>query len=296
MRWSGRHAVVVLPEQLDLSNASLLRERLLMLINRGAQAVVADMAATVSCDHSGADALLRAYTRACASGTELRLVTASGVIRRTLGICGLDRLVSIYPTLEAALAASPPGAGPPLVPRRAQLVPEVPGARQAQAARTRLTAASASVLQAGVELERALLQDAPAAALRQVIEQALAELDATVGDIHAAALALRDLAAAGTAPDCQLAARVAAAGHRAAQLTGAVDGSRAQGIRRQAVALRTQSRAVMEQSATAREHLAATFDQLAASRPAEADRLHAISAAASTRAGRVRRRAREPVG
>jgi PAS domain S-box-containing protein len=38
----------------------------------------------------------------------LRLVVTAPVVRRVLGIEGLDRLVSIYPTLEAATAAGPP--------------------------------------------------------------------------------------------------------------------------------------------------------------------------------------------
>ena len=51
---------------------------------------------------------MRAYQRATANGTDLRLVVIADVVRRVLSFGGLDRLVSIYPTLEAAVAA---GAG-----------------------------------------------------------------------------------------------------------------------------------------------------------------------------------------
>ena len=67
------------------------------------------MTATASCDHAGADAVVRAYQRAAASGTQLRLVVTAQIVRRLLSVTGLDRLISIYPSLEAATIAG--GAG-----------------------------------------------------------------------------------------------------------------------------------------------------------------------------------------
>jgi PAS domain S-box-containing protein len=108
VQWSGRQAVVPLPEYFGLSNAGLIREELLSVINLGATTLIADMTATISCDHAGADAVARVFQRAVISGTELRLVVTAQIVRRVLGINGLDRLVSIYPSLEAATAARPP--------------------------------------------------------------------------------------------------------------------------------------------------------------------------------------------
>jgi anti-anti-sigma factor len=108
VRWIGRLAVVALPEHIDVSNASQIREELLWVINRGAAALVADMTATLSCDQSGADAVMRAYQRALASGTQLRLVVTAQIVRRVLGISGLDRLIPVYPCVEAAVAAGTP--------------------------------------------------------------------------------------------------------------------------------------------------------------------------------------------
>ena len=108
VRWTGNQAVVMLPGQMDASNAGQIRELLLATINRGAGALIADMSATVSCDYAASDALVRAFRRAMASGTELRVVAASTVVRRVLSLTGIDRLVPIYPSLEAALAAQVP--------------------------------------------------------------------------------------------------------------------------------------------------------------------------------------------
>jgi PAS domain S-box-containing protein len=71
------------------------------------------MTGTVSCDHGGADALVRAYHRASGNGTRLRVAVTAPLVRRILAASGLDRLVSIYPSLEAALAAGAPQAAGP---------------------------------------------------------------------------------------------------------------------------------------------------------------------------------------
>jgi anti-anti-sigma factor len=110
VQWTGRQAQVVLPEHVDVSNAGQIRDELLSVINQGAEALIVDMTATVSCDHAGADAVARAYQRAVASRTELRLVVTSGVVLRMLGMTGVGRLVPAYPSVEAALAARSPAA------------------------------------------------------------------------------------------------------------------------------------------------------------------------------------------
>ena len=116
----GRQVIVALPEHVDLSTAGPIREQLLTIVNRGAETLIADMSATMSCDHAGTDTLARVYQRAATSGTELRLVVTAPGIRRVLGISGLDRLVSTYPVVEAALAAHGPAAVLPLAHRAAR--------------------------------------------------------------------------------------------------------------------------------------------------------------------------------
>jgi anti-anti-sigma factor len=108
VEWTGQQAVVTLPEHIDVASAARIRELLLSVINRGAVVLVVDLTATQSCDHAGVDAMARAYQRAAVSGTQLRLVVAAPVVRRVMAVEGLDRLISIYPTLEAAIAAGPP--------------------------------------------------------------------------------------------------------------------------------------------------------------------------------------------
>ena len=103
--WTGRQAVVAFPGHVDISNVDQLRDRLLAVINRGAAVLIADMTGTASSDHAGVEAIARACQRAGISGTQVRLAVTAPVVRRVLAIEGLDRLVPIYPTLEAAMAA-----------------------------------------------------------------------------------------------------------------------------------------------------------------------------------------------
>jgi anti-anti-sigma factor len=111
VQWRGRWAIVSSPDHVSVANVGLLREQLLSVINRGATVLIVDMSGTASCDHSAVDALARAYQRAAASRTQLRLVVTAPMVRRVISIEGLDRLVSVYPSLEAATAAGVPEGG-----------------------------------------------------------------------------------------------------------------------------------------------------------------------------------------
>jgi anti-anti-sigma factor len=109
VRWAGRQAIVSFPGHVDISNAGQLRDRLLAVINRGAAVLIADMSLTASVDHAAMEAVARACQRAAIAGTQVRLVVTAPVVRRVLSLEGLDRLVSIYPSAEAATAAGPGG-------------------------------------------------------------------------------------------------------------------------------------------------------------------------------------------
>ena len=117
VEWTGRQAIVAFPGSVDVSNVDQLRDRLLAVINRGAAVLIADMTDTASCDHSAVDAVARACQRAAINGTQVRLVVTAPMVRRVLSIEGLDRVVSIYPSLETATTA---GRGPA---RLARLTP-----------------------------------------------------------------------------------------------------------------------------------------------------------------------------
>ena len=114
--WAGRQAVVTLPERIGVTDSGPIRDQLLELLDQGAAVLIADMTGTLSCDRSGADALVYAHQRASAGSAKLRVAVTAPVVRQVLAASGLDRLISIYTSVEAATAAGAPGVIP-LLPR-----------------------------------------------------------------------------------------------------------------------------------------------------------------------------------
>jgi|HubBroStandDraft_4_1064222.scaffolds.fasta_scaffold16439_1 anti-sigma B factor antagonist len=107
--WVGSIAVLMLPAEVDISNAEQVRENLLGVVAQNASLVIADMTATTFCDSAGVTALVRAVQKANASGTGLRVAAGAPAVTRVLAITGVDRLIEIFPSVAAAMAD--PGAG-----------------------------------------------------------------------------------------------------------------------------------------------------------------------------------------
>jgi anti-anti-sigma factor len=103
LRSIGQHGVVSLPTEIDVTNADEIREVLLSAAGHEVAVLIIDMSGTTFCDSAGVHAIIAAYRQAAAAGTELRLVATS--VLRILELVGVDQLILIYPTLQAALAA-----------------------------------------------------------------------------------------------------------------------------------------------------------------------------------------------
>jgi anti-anti-sigma factor len=95
---------------MDDSTAGQIQQELLSVIDHRPATLIADMTATIWCDHAGAGAVARAFQWAVLSGTELRLVVITPAVSRVLSLSGVDRLVPIYISLAAATAPSAPAA------------------------------------------------------------------------------------------------------------------------------------------------------------------------------------------
>jgi anti-anti-sigma regulatory factor len=106
--WAGSdQGVVVMPEQIDADNSADIVKRLDLALLRGFCVVVADFTITTSCDASGLKDLALAQQRAAQMNVELRAVIRSAVVLRAFTLAGLDGLLPMYASLDAALAAPP---------------------------------------------------------------------------------------------------------------------------------------------------------------------------------------------
>jgi anti-sigma B factor antagonist len=109
--WAGPQAVVTLPQEIDISNAGLVSDTLLAVLNRGVSALVADMTGTSFCACAGVSALARAQQRAAANQARLRVATTTPIVLRVLALTGADRLIPVFGTVADALAG-PGGLAP----------------------------------------------------------------------------------------------------------------------------------------------------------------------------------------
>jgi len=99
---------VSFPAHVGGPEASRAGEQLLGALSQGAVTLIADMSAVKSCDPDVAGVVARVCQRAAASQAELRLVVSAPDVRGLVTADGLDRLIPVYSSLEAALAAGTP--------------------------------------------------------------------------------------------------------------------------------------------------------------------------------------------
>jgi anti-sigma B factor antagonist len=99
---------VTLPSEIDITNASQVRDALARALESGTAVVIADATGTLFCDCAGVRALIHADCQAAAAGADLRVAAAASLtVRRIFGLTGADQVLDIYPTLTAALDGRP---------------------------------------------------------------------------------------------------------------------------------------------------------------------------------------------
>ena len=127
MAWSGRHAVVTLPAEIDAVNSADVAELLSGVAGQRPEVITGDLSGTAFCDSAGLHAIARAHERAAASGVELRLVVGESPVARILQLAGLDQVIPVYREVQQSLDTAPAGPSPP--------PGEQPGARGGPAGR-----------------------------------------------------------------------------------------------------------------------------------------------------------------
>lgn len=99
--------IVRLPAEIDMDNALEVGEQLCSALTHGAAVVIADLTLTSFCDSSGAREFLLAQHYADACHAQMRFVIPDGNVLRILMVTGLCELLSIYPSLDAAMSPGP---------------------------------------------------------------------------------------------------------------------------------------------------------------------------------------------
>ena len=95
--------VVTAPEEIDITNAPMLRSALLEAAAQGHGTLVADLSRTRFCDSSGLHTLLAAHKRAQAGDGELLLVLRGTTVPRVFALTGIDQMIPTFTSLAGAL-------------------------------------------------------------------------------------------------------------------------------------------------------------------------------------------------
>ena len=101
--WSGRHAVVTMPDEIDLGNSGAVDEQLKAVAGQVPDLITADLTGTVFCDSAGVYVITRAYELVAANGGELRLALGDSPVARIFELTGLDQIMPVYRDVQQSL-------------------------------------------------------------------------------------------------------------------------------------------------------------------------------------------------
>src|SRR5947208_14024930 len=101
----SRPVIVVLPAEIDLSNAEQVYDHLSAALASGAAVVIADFTGTRFCDCACLNRLLRVHNQAAGHSAQLRLVIPPGApVREVVKLLGLDQQLPVHASIDAAQA------------------------------------------------------------------------------------------------------------------------------------------------------------------------------------------------
>jgi anti-anti-sigma factor len=109
VRWSGRHVVVTMPDEIDLTNSGDLDGLLARVAAQSPEVMTVDLTATAFCDSAGVSVLAHAHRLVTANGGELRLALGHSPIARIIQLIGLDQIVPLYHDVQQSLDTPKPG-------------------------------------------------------------------------------------------------------------------------------------------------------------------------------------------
>jgi anti-anti-sigma factor len=101
------HTIARLRGDLDIATAPALRERLAALLQPPMRLLILDLSEVGFCDAAGLAMLIGTQRRATSLGIALRLAAPRSQVAKVLHATGLDRALSIHPTLAGALTQPP---------------------------------------------------------------------------------------------------------------------------------------------------------------------------------------------
>jgi anti-sigma B factor antagonist len=103
----GPHVVVEVTGEIDVTSASVLRDRLLALLNRGVDSLVIDLRGVTFVDSTGAGSLLRVFHRQGLLGGAIHFVADQPAVLRVFDLMQLTRRLHVTPSVAAVDVCCP---------------------------------------------------------------------------------------------------------------------------------------------------------------------------------------------
>ena len=100
----GRWTVLTVVGEVDVATAPRLRERLLQLVSHGNHHLVVDLDGVDFLDSTGLGVLVGALKRVRTNDGELTLVCTQPRLLKVFDITGLDRVFTLYDSVDFAVA------------------------------------------------------------------------------------------------------------------------------------------------------------------------------------------------
>lgn len=101
--------IVSVQGEIDVATAPQLRDELLILDASGHSSVIVDLEEVGFMDSTGLGVLVSGLKRSRAGGGELSVVCSRAPLLKVFNLTGLSDLLTIYPSVESAMAAFEPG-------------------------------------------------------------------------------------------------------------------------------------------------------------------------------------------
>jgi anti-anti-sigma factor len=105
VHWSGRHVVVTMPDEIDLTNSGDLDDLLAAVAAQCPEVMTVDLTATEFCDSAGVSVIAHAHRLVTANGGELRIALGQSRVARIIQLIGLDQIVPLYRDVQQSLDA-----------------------------------------------------------------------------------------------------------------------------------------------------------------------------------------------
>lgn len=111
-RTDGDATVLVADGIVDMAAAPTLTDQIRVILRRRPTILIVDLTAVAFLATAGMSVLMETQRKCQELSIEFRVVAVGPVTVKSMQLLGIDDLLDLYPTVEAALGATPPSAAP----------------------------------------------------------------------------------------------------------------------------------------------------------------------------------------